>query len=611
MATDNQPRQYYPTEQNPNAPTQQTPQQAVNPGSIQQKPSQETNPGPIQQRPTDTPVQQNTPTQQTQTAQTTQERSGGVYKVGDNGQAPKGLSAGDQVVTAGGTYTIMSVNPDGTYRSQLTNQGQTTANYTGSYSTPNTAPAQPTVPPTGNVYRVGADGQAPKGLKVGDQVVTGGGTYIITAVNADGTYQSQLSNQGQTTANYGGSYTSMTPPSGNTYRVGADGKAPPGLNVGDMVVTGGGTYIIDAVNRDGTYVTTLIDANTGTGNYRGEYARDPNLPAARTNPAENMKALLDQWRAAAQQQAEGRIDYTVEQGVTDLTRAMEDAQPQFQEQLNKNDIDTARALDNSAMYAEARGDRGGIGQAQYNEIQAAALKNRQAVYSAQTKLATDTARQIQDLRLKGEFDKADKLLELSQNYLAQLISLEQWGAQWDTTQEQMAQELEQWAKNYELQRANVTGVMNDGTPTRAAVNDERDRAADVASALLKVGVMPNQSQLDALGMTSDQASAYIMAQGLRSYGSGGGGGGRSGGGGGGGGGSNAASATPTSSSTPTTSQKSITSGADFVLTWATISKSIDNGDPKSTVEAAIQSALDSGLISASAAEYLRQKNNNR
>jgi hypothetical protein len=254
------------------------------------------------------------------------------------------------------------------------------------------------------------------------------------------------------------------------------------------------------------------------------------------------------------------------------------------------------------MYAEARGDRGGIGQAQYNEIQAAALKNRQAVYSAQTKLATDTARQIQDLRLKGEFDKADKLLELSQNYLAQLISLEQWGAQWDTTQEQMAQELEQWAKNYELQRANVTGVMNDGTPTRAAVNDERDRAADVASALLKVGVMPNQSQLDALGMTSDQASAYIMAQGLRSYGSGGG---------------SKPNPTPNPDSppnpnpTPATSQKSITSGADFVLTWATISKSIDNGDPKSTVAAAIQSALDSGLISASAAEYLRQKNNNR
>jgi hypothetical protein len=36
--------------------------------------------------------------------------------------------------------------------------------------------------------------------------VTGGGTYRITGVNADGSYQSQLVNKGQTTRNYGGSY---------------------------------------------------------------------------------------------------------------------------------------------------------------------------------------------------------------------------------------------------------------------------------------------------------------------------------------------------------------------------------------------------------------------
>ena len=38
------------------------------------------------------------------------------------------------------------------------------------------------------------------------------------------------------------------------YHVGADGKAPSGLNVGDCVVTAGGTYRIDAVHSDGSYV---------------------------------------------------------------------------------------------------------------------------------------------------------------------------------------------------------------------------------------------------------------------------------------------------------------------------------------------------------------------
>ena len=42
-------------------------------------------------------------------AQTTQEATGGIYRVGDNGQAPKGLKVGDQVVTGGGTYTSVVV----------------------------------------------------------------------------------------------------------------------------------------------------------------------------------------------------------------------------------------------------------------------------------------------------------------------------------------------------------------------------------------------------------------------------------------------------------------------------------------------------------------------
>jgi len=36
-----------------------------------------------------------------------------TVKVGADGKAPKGLKAGDKVVTAGGTYTIQQVNKDG------------------------------------------------------------------------------------------------------------------------------------------------------------------------------------------------------------------------------------------------------------------------------------------------------------------------------------------------------------------------------------------------------------------------------------------------------------------------------------------------------------------
>lgn len=62
------------------------------------------------------------------------------------------------------------------------------------------------------VYRVESGGRAPAGLSVGDEVVTGGGTYRITGVNADGSYQSQLVNSGQTIRNYGGSYQTRNSP---------------------------------------------------------------------------------------------------------------------------------------------------------------------------------------------------------------------------------------------------------------------------------------------------------------------------------------------------------------------------------------------------------------
>lgn len=55
------------------------------------------------------------------------------------------------------------------------------------------------------IYRVQSNGKAQSGLKEGDKVVTGGGTYKITGVNSDGSYKSEkVSNEN--TSTYKGSY---------------------------------------------------------------------------------------------------------------------------------------------------------------------------------------------------------------------------------------------------------------------------------------------------------------------------------------------------------------------------------------------------------------------
>lgn len=122
------------------------------------------------------------------------------------------------------------------------------------------------------LVKVLANGSAPGGLGVGDRVVTGGGTYEITGVRPDGSYESTLVDKNQTTGNYNGEYNYGTPnPSRRIAKVRSNGSAPPGLNVGDWVVTAAGAYQITAVNPDGSYQSALIDRSMTTESYTGRY----------------------------------------------------------------------------------------------------------------------------------------------------------------------------------------------------------------------------------------------------------------------------------------------------------------------------------------------------
>ncbi len=65
---------------------------------------------------------------------------------------------------------------------------------------------------TGRYYKVQPNGKAQSGLSEGDRVVTGGGTYQILKVNADGSYQSALYDGSVTTKNYSGTYENSNSP---------------------------------------------------------------------------------------------------------------------------------------------------------------------------------------------------------------------------------------------------------------------------------------------------------------------------------------------------------------------------------------------------------------
>ena len=245
-----------------------------------------------------------------------------------------------------------------------------------------------------------------------------------------------------------------------------------------------------------------------------------------TNRAPDLTSVLDKWLEAAKAQAEGKIDYATSTGINELQRAKEDAQGQFQTQRDQIAADEARAQDNQALYNERTGDRGGIGAAQYDSIANTAAQNRLTVNQAQTKLSTDTARQIADLRAQGEFEKADQLLQLSQSYLQQLISIEQWSAEFNLSVDQFNKQIEQWNYEYELKVADLLGTWR-GQQTLASKQYELSRdselfdqeyksagltgtfrgqptlearasLAEAGLALAQSGIMPSQSQLEAM-----------------------------------------------------------------------------------------------------------------
>ena len=218
------------------------------------------------------------------------------------------------------------------------------------------------------------------------------------------------------------------------------------------------------------------------------------------------------------------VDYATGKGVNDLLRNVEDSRGLFQTQRDQVDADEAKALDNQVLYAEARGDRGGIGMSQYGGIQNTAANNRAAVNAAEVKLQTDTQRQIADLRAQGEFEKADKVLEIGSKYLTELQDLEKWAKEKNVGVQEFNTKMQEWQNEYaldvskyltdtELKVSDLAGAFANGAETADSRNRRNDRYASSGKAMMQAGIVPSQSQLESMGWTPEQYWIYKMANG--------------------------------------------------------------------------------------------------
>ncbi len=327
-----------------------------------------------------------------------------------------------------------------------------------------------------------------------------------TVKNTSSTGTKTGSNTGSNAGNYADPEVQETPYDRKFYAALSAG-IPNGINAGEYIARDrAGDAVKGVVNGAKAYVGT------------GSAAPIDYVDIARQKAEIRTRENQEKARAVL------AADYAVNKGVNELTRNLQDSRALYQTQRNQVDRDEAKALDNQVLYAEARGDRGGIGMTQYGGIQNTAANSRQVINSAEGKLQTDTARQIADLRAQGEFEKADKVLEISNKYLSELQNLEKWAKEKNVGVQEFNAKLREWENEYvlnvgkyltdaELNAIKAVGFFSNGAETAAYRDAQQDRYAAGAKAMMDAGIVPSESQLEAMGWTPEQYWVYRMANG--------------------------------------------------------------------------------------------------
>ena len=284
----------------------------------------------------------------------------------------------------------------------------------------------------------------------------------------------------------------------------------PGADTGGTSETAGGS---------GTQPTPSSQPSA-TGTSSGAAGVMPSGVSAEDAKTANTKSYADlingQWDAYAQQQT-NTIDQRTRQNMLSAQRNYEDSIGSYQKQYRDATTSMYQGMDNAALTADLSGRYGGMASAQVSSIQNAYQKQRQQIALQQQKLATDTAREIEDLRAQGEFDKADALLKARQQQFQQLYEDavrvdENQYSNWrydNDNQREDAQRAEAYQRE-DAQRAEAY-QREDAAIEREAQADDKDYLQKLGQSFLSIGVMPSQAMLDAMGISKESAQLYIYA----------------------------------------------------------------------------------------------------
>jgi hypothetical protein len=185
----------------------------------------------------------------------------------------------------------------------------------------------------------------------------------------------------------------------------------------------------------------------------------------------DLSPLINQSYDKGDQMIRDSVNYQTQHGVDQLNRALQDAQPNYAAAIANQLLEAKQAQDAKAYRNQINGDRGGIGSAQVDSIGNTSARNREAIAQQQRQLATDTARQIADLRAQGKYEEASQLLQNNQ--------------------------------------ARLSALYNEQVRLQSAEQSRTESLAALGQNYMSAGLMPNKDMLEALGIDEATAKLYV------------------------------------------------------------------------------------------------------
>ncbi len=227
--------------------------------------------------------------------------------------------------------------------------------------------------------------------------------------------------------------------------------------------------------------------------------------AGSTRSEEARVRELERQYAEAEKRVSASVDAATRAAVEREEENIRQRERELDAERDRIEIEGAQARDASALYSELRGDRGGVGRAQYDSVMNETAREKAQLARARLELAASAARNIASLQAEGEYEKAEKLMKLAQEKLSEVTKERRWTAEFNSGQLELSAKLNQWLAGFEADAVKLTGRQPDGELTLEA----KRQLAALGRAMLDKGMVPNAEQLEAMGITEAAAREYI------------------------------------------------------------------------------------------------------